>query len=725
MAGSNPFDQFDIVSPQTVTIGTRDPAKVRAEERAQATADRGAAAAERQAATAAAAQSDKVKDYILKLSQDYNSDPTVKAYRTAIQQFAQAINTGVGPQADLALTYAFAKAMDPESVVRESEQGMVEGSQARLDALAEKIKKEFGYSEAGGFTPEARDALRKQISNSVAQRVKVYDARRGYIEQQARAIGVDPRVILGEHDAAPFVPAIRDWVERANGQDLQGQQAEPELARAETDAANAPAPLAPADEEEGLTGTVSYEGPNTYRGSYTGQTVSGVNEGIAGILGAPVDLTAFGMNLVPKALNAVASTDIPEITDPVGGSDWFRDKMADWAIYGPSADQGKQFARRVGESVGASAVPAGLMTKPAMMLASLASGAGGGVGAATAQHVFPKNPLAEFLGEVAGGGLTVAGAAKAGQRAAQREIEAAIPTTAQLREKASQLYDKAETSGAIADPALTQQLADDFRTTLVREGQLGPAGRISDADTNTTKAYNLIKQYAGQPMRPTEMNTVRTVIADGRKSTEPSDQRLAKVLTEQFDDWARPLAPEFDEARDVASRYLQAEDLEEARELAKANESGFSQSGLENSLRTQYRGLDRSTIRGKDWFKPETLQTIQNVSRGTPASNFARGVGKMAPTGTVSAATSVGVPAALGMQATGSPMGLGLGLATGGLGLAGRAAATRMTDRAAQLAELTARNGAPIPQAPALTPEVKRMVELLAAVQSIQYLPQN
>ena len=259
-------------------------------------------------------------------------------------------------------------------------------------------------------------------------------------------------------------------------------------------------------------------------------------------------------------------------------------------------------------------------------------------------------------GELLGGGAVAGGILGASKRAATREIEAAVPTVPQLREQASNLYRQAETRGVTASPSQTQMLRDEFEQTLRNEGQIGPAGRISDADTNTTKAFNLIDQYSGRPMRPVEMDTVRGVIADGRKSADPSDRRLAGILTGQFDEWARPLAPEFDQARDISSRYLQAQDLEKARELAEASASQFSASGLENALRTQYRALDKADINDKAMFDPDVTNAIRNVGRGTTGSNIARNVGRFAPTGPVSFAATVG-GGALGGSALGGPVG--------------------------------------------------------------------
>lgn len=146
-----------------------------------------------------------------KLSERYSKLPEVKNYRVAVQQLAQAINTGEGPQSDLALTYAFAKAMDPESVVRESEQGMVTGSQPWFTSAVEATKKQFGMDGAGNYTPETRKQIRTQIANSVAQRNKLYNQQRNYFTELAKRNQFDPYEIVGEHDANPFAESVRAW----------------------------------------------------------------------------------------------------------------------------------------------------------------------------------------------------------------------------------------------------------------------------------------------------------------------------------------------------------------------------------------------------------------------------------------------------------------------------------------------------------------------------------
>ncbi len=156
------------------------------------------------------------------LRKEFSSLPEVQNYAVSAQQLAQALNTGDGPQADLALTYAFAKSMDPNSVVRESEQGMVTGSQPYAQSQIENLRKQLGADGAGSFTHETRAQLRQQIIRSVASRRQLYDQARQRFSENARLNGIDPREIIGPHVGDAYVEQARayDRQRRAAGATL-------------------------------------------------------------------------------------------------------------------------------------------------------------------------------------------------------------------------------------------------------------------------------------------------------------------------------------------------------------------------------------------------------------------------------------------------------------------------------------------------------------------------
>jgi hypothetical protein len=146
--------------------------------------------------------------------------------------------------------------------------------------------------------------------------------------------------------------------------------------------------------------------------------------------------------------------------------------------------------------------------------------------------------------------------------------------------------------------------------------------------------------------------------------------------------------------------------------LADPRAAQYSQSGEENALRTEFRNLDRQIVRGDQRFPDPVVEAIQNVSRGTPASNVARHLGKLAPRGVVSFGAGAGVPFMIGNAAGGPVLGGAMGGGAMAAGEIGRALATRMTRRNADVAEILARAGGEIPVDPVLTPEVQRMIAL-------------
>jgi hypothetical protein len=352
------------------------------------------------------------------------------------------------------------------------------------------------------------------------------------------------------------------------------------------------------------------------------------------------------------------------------------------------------------------------------------AGLGGGIGAATAQKVAPGNVGAEIAGELIGGAIPTAASLNVVRKGAQDAIDAAVPTIDQLKQEASNLYRKAEQNGVTASPMQTQQLSDDVAAYLRQEGLITPAGNLTETMPSVRDGFRLIDDYAktGSPMSPTQMEPVRKRLAAGSMSQDANERRVAGDMVDIFDNFSIPLAPEFGDARDVASRYLTAGQIADARKLAEARAAQFTGSGIENALRTEFRGLDRASIKGRARFGDDVLAAVESVSRGTPVSNFARGLGRLAPTGPVSFGLGTVAPASLGAAVAG-PMGAAVaGTTASGLGMFGRRAATAMTERGAEVAELVARNGGKLPTPQILSPELERLIGAGMLGQSSQYL---
>lgn len=440
---------------------------------------------------------------------------------------------------------------------------------------------------------------------------------------------------------------------------------------------------------------------------YGSQIFSGLLEGATGALGAPVDLVN-NLLVAPAAagINYVFGTDIQPSQTPLGGSAGLRQGLA---ISPESNSGGEQFARRVAQSVGGAAPFAAGANSAGQVASILATGLGGGVGGAAAQQIAPDNIGAEIAGELIGGLGTGAAISGLANRSARQAAEKAAPSIEELKTQASDLYAQAEARGVVADPAMTTRLADDI-TKIARDNELiTPTGRIAEAYPKAREALQLMRDYAGYDMNPTQMQVIRETLADAAFGTDGKEGRIAKKMLSAFDDFVSPLAPELAEARKVSSRYLKAGTLERARELAGARAGQFTGSGFENALRTEYRNLDRRIIKGQEQgWSPEQIQAIQNVSRGTPMQNAARNIGKLAPTGVVSAGLGSGVPFMIGNAIGGPALGAASAASTMGAGFAGRELATRMGLRNAEVAELLARSGGSLPNSsnPAITEAV-------------------
>lgn len=157
-------------------------------------------------------------DQVTHLRGKFDGLQPVQSYRVAMPQYAQALQTAPTPEGDLALTYAFAKAMDPDSVVREGEQAAVANADNLAGRLAASLQNEL--LREGAFTPQKRAALRREMHVKIAELQRSYAAQRGRFEQDARAFGLDPRNVMGEHDGRPFRDIIRDYWRKNNPNSL-------------------------------------------------------------------------------------------------------------------------------------------------------------------------------------------------------------------------------------------------------------------------------------------------------------------------------------------------------------------------------------------------------------------------------------------------------------------------------------------------------------------------
>ena len=312
------------------------------------------------------------------------------------------------------------------------------------------------------------------------------------------------------------------------------------------------------------------------------------------------------------------------------------------------------------------------------------------------------------IGAVTGGAVGAYGA-----RGAQRAVERTVPTADLLRAQANNLYTQADQAGLVVGPAGFSNMADDVAITVRREG-IDPT-----IHPKATAALQRILDAKGQPLRLQEIDTLRRVVGGAAKSIDPDERRLASIIIDKMDDYLDNLAPgdvvsgnaqvasqTIKEARGLWSRFRKGEMFEQMADRAQTSAQNFSGSGYENALRTEYRALARNAKKMRGFTAAEQ-DALKLVARGGPIENIARQIGKFAPTGVVSTGLSGGIGYTLG-----GPVG---GAALLAAGAAGRQAATSMTARNAQLADLLVRSGGQIPRASQLTGPQRALIEALTS----------
>lgn len=154
---------------------------------------------------------------------------------------------------------------------------------------------------------------------------------------------------------------------------------------------------------------MSAPAPQT-QSDWLGQGLSGVNEGIGNFLMLP-NIAEMGLRSIGPAIGNALGGDFAypqESFLPNVGASYLRLSDDIGAIKPETDNTVDQVSRRVGQEIGAS-LPAILLggsgaTQPIRTIASeLGIATGSGLGAATAQQVFPDNPWAEMAGQAVGG----------------------------------------------------------------------------------------------------------------------------------------------------------------------------------------------------------------------------------------------------------------------------------------------------------------------------------
>lgn len=335
----------------------------------------------------------------------------------------------------------------------------------------------------------------------------------------------------------------------------------------------------------------------------------------------------------------------------------------------------------------------------------LARGAGeGGLTGATSgfntgqngNTTLPARLNAALQGGAAGALIGGATGGVLGGLAGKAQVDA-IPSVQELADQAGALYTAARNSGVTASPTMSQGIATTIEGIARAENIILPSGKVNSTYPKIAGVLSVFDEYKGLPLDVGQMQAIRRNLKDAAGSVDPGERRVATLMLGEFDDFASSVAPELAEASDLYWRSKMGELIEEAIELAGNRSGQYSQSGMENALRTQFRQLNARIIKGQiKGIPPELAEQIALVADGSPFQNLARFAGKFAVRSPLSSLPTLFAGGTV--AAGGNP--LGGALAAGAVALpaeAGKALAERISIGNANVASALARSGGALP----------------------------
>lgn len=156
------------------------------------------------------------------LRKEFNKLPSVQEYQTVIRQYSSALRTQNNPSGDQALITAYAKMLDPGSVVREQEFNTVANADSSLGRAYSRIAKELGMDGGGMLRPEIRERVRNEMQNLVKSYNKAYNQDRARYGDLAERNGIAPQDVVGPHIGEPYRDEIKQFWDRKKKEPLLG-----------------------------------------------------------------------------------------------------------------------------------------------------------------------------------------------------------------------------------------------------------------------------------------------------------------------------------------------------------------------------------------------------------------------------------------------------------------------------------------------------------------------
>ncbi len=365
----------------------------------------------------------------------------------------------------------------------------------------------------------------------------------------------------------------------------------------------------------------------------------GAIEGLLTKIGLPVPETT-GERVMQSVAEAVSGTGVQTATSP---------SMAKAAT--------TPFGRNIAETIGA---------QPVRQLAAA------GPSAAASQIV------GERFGPVPGmiAGMATAAPFGIGAKPTQQDY---IPTTQELKQTASRLYDVADQSGVMFK-------RNEFSTFAAKTiNDLRKEGVDPTLTPKANAALQRLQDSVNDPMTLSNVDRLRKIALIAATSNDPADRTFGGKLIERIDSFVENSGPSqfavsdpkaieaLKEARGLWKQGKKTQVLETIFDTAELRkDANFTQSGMEQALRSRLVNLAANEKLMKSFNKTEQA-AIREAAKGGSMQNFLRYVGKLAPTSIIPMAGS----AYLGSQMFGPSGSLAMAIPPA-VGAAARTGATKM-----------------------------------------------
>lgn len=145
-------------------------------------------------------------------------DPDISGFVTirdsyGVAKQARQQNDSAG---DIVLMRMVAKLTDPTTGVREEEFKTFRGAQGELNRIGVKVTSDM--IGAGQLTPGGRQRLMNAVQGIYDRKLSRHRKAKSFYEQQARAVGVDPKYVLRDYDSEDGEASAGGGAGVANGQ---------------------------------------------------------------------------------------------------------------------------------------------------------------------------------------------------------------------------------------------------------------------------------------------------------------------------------------------------------------------------------------------------------------------------------------------------------------------------------------------------------------------------